>query len=272
MFTFWAVRAPGLAALLILLGGCSGEQQDWRSAESADTREAYTRFLEQHSGSELANPARLRIAQLDEERAWNQANGVASIEAYRQFLAHFPNGKWAETARIRIEGFSLGSLPRTAGAHGAPVAARVGVNALQLATGVSGASGAAAAAPPAAPARSADEVVAAAAAAEERGPAAQPAPASPETRAVLLTRAGTDGYGVQLGAFGSEASADREWQRLQGRFSPQLGGLAPRIIVAQTDAGQLYRLQAPANGEAQARALCDALKEQSQACVPVVPR
>jgi hypothetical protein len=271
MFTFWAVRAPGLAALLILIAACSREQQDWRSAESAGSREAYTRFLEQHSQSELANQARLRIAQLDEEGAWSQANGIGSIEAYRQFLAHFPNGKWAETARIRIEGFSLGSLPRTQGARGAPVAARVGVNALQLATGVNGAAPAAAAAP-AVSARSADEMVAAAAAAEESGPAAEPAPEAHETRAVMLTRAGDDSYGVQLGAFGSEASADREWQRLQGRFSPQLAGLAPRIVVAQTGAGQLYRLQAPASGEAQARALCDALKEQSQACVPVLPR
>ena len=77
---------------------------------------------------------------------------------------------------------------------------------------------------------------------------------------------------MQLGAFGSEASADREWQRLQGRFGAQLGGLSPRIIVAGTDNAQLYRLQAPAAGEAQARALCDSLKEQAQACVPVVPR
>jgi hypothetical protein len=271
MFTFWAVRAPCLAALLVLICACSREQQDWRSAESAGSREAYTRFLEQHGQSELANQARLRIAQLDEEGAWGQANGIGSVEAYRQFLAHFPNGKWAETARIRIEGFSLGSLPRTQGAHGAPVAARVGVNALQLATGVSGTASAAPAASPAEPARSADEFVAAAAAAES-GPAAQPAPEARETRAVLLMRAAEDGYGVQLGAFGSEASADREWQRLQGRFSPQLAGLAPRIVVAQTGAGQLYRLQAPASGEAQARALCDALKEQSQACVPVLPR
>jgi SPOR domain len=268
MFTFWAVRAPFLAALLILIAGCSREQQDWRSAEAAGSREAYTRFLEQHGASELANQARLRMAQLDEERAWEQTSGVGSIDAYRQFLAHFPNGKWAETARIRIEGFSLGSLPRTAGAAAAPVAGRVGVNALQLATGVSSGANPGPAAAAAAPTRSPDEMVAAA----EVGAAAEPAPEAQETRAVLLSRAAADGYGVQLGAFGSEASADREWQRLQDRFSPQLGGLAPRIIVAQTGAGQLYRLQAPASGEAQARALCDALKEQSQACVPVIPR
>jgi len=44
------------------------------------------------------------------------------------------------------------------------------------------------------------------------------------------------------------------------------------IASASNGGGQLYRLQAPASGEAQARALCDALKEQSQACVPVIPR
>jgi cell division protein FtsN len=87
------------------------------------------------------------------------------------------------------------------------------------------------------------------------------------------TAAGTGGksYGVQLGAFGSEASADREWRRLQGRFGAQLGGLSPRIVAASdTSSGQLYRLQAPASGEAQARALCDSLRERSQPCVPVV--
>ena len=78
-------------------------------------------------------------------------------------------------------------------------------------------------------------------------------------------------YGVQLGAFGSQASADREWRRLKGRFGAQLGGLSPRIVPAESATGQLYRLQAPAAGEAQARALCDSLKEQAQPCVPVLP-
>jgi len=79
-------------------------------------------------------------------------------------------------------------------------------------------------------------------------------------------------YGVQLGAFGSQASAGREWRRLQERFGSQLGGLAPRIVAANGTSGQLYRLQAPATGEAQARALCASLREQSQPCVPVMPQ
>lgn len=84
--------------------------------------------------------------------------------------------------------------------------------------------------------------------------------------------AASGGYAVQLGAFGTQASADREWQRLQSRFSSQLSGLSPQVIPAGTSAGQLYRLQAGASGEQQARSICDSLKAQSQPCVPVVPR
>jgi cell division protein FtsN len=265
MITFCAARATLLAALLILAAGCSREQQDWRSAEAADTSEAYARFLEQHADSELAHQARLRIAQLQEERDWSRTEAVASIEAYRKFLAQHPSGKWAEQARIRIEGFSLGSAPRTERQAQAQVGAgRTGVRALQLATGVVSAPSAATvdASAAAAPASTAVAVP---------GELAQPAAASEEARTGAAIKV-ADGYGVQLGAFGSEASADREWLRLQGRFGSQLGGLAPRIVVASSGGGALYRLQAPASGEAQARALCDALKEQSQACVPVLPR
>jgi cell division septation protein DedD len=261
MITFWAARVTLAALLLSLAAGCSREQQDWRSAEAADTTEAYARFLEQHADSELARQARLRIVQLQEERDWSHTDAVATVEAYRQFLAQHPGGKWAEQARIRIEGFSLGSAPRTDGSGVGPVtAARTGVNALQLATGVvtpAPASASLTAAPRATAILAAD--------------LAQPAPTTPETHMVATSR-GAEGYGVQLGAFGTQASADREWQRLQGQFGSQLSGLAPRIVVASSDAGPLYRLQAPTSGEAQARALCAALQEQSQACVPVVPR
>ena len=136
MITFCAARTTLLAAVLLLSAGCSREQQDWRSAEGADTSEAFAHFLEQHPTSELANQARLRIAQLGEESDWHRTDGIATIEAYRQFLAQHPNGKWAEEARIRIEGFSLGSAPRTAQAPANVGAKRTGVNALQLATGV----------------------------------------------------------------------------------------------------------------------------------------
>ena len=80
-----------------------------------------------------------------------------------------------------------------------------------------------------------------------------------------------DGFGVQLGAFASENAATTEWQQLTTRFSAQLRGLAPRVISANTSTGRLFRLQALVADEAAARALCDMLRKQSQACVPVLP-
>lgn len=259
MITVCAPRVMLIALLAALAAGCSREQQDWHSAEAADTAEGYTHFLEQHADSELAKQARARIALLEEERDWKRTDETATVDAYRKFLAQHPAGKWAEEARIRIEGFSLGSAPH-APRQGSVAAGRTGVRALQLATG-------SAAPAPAAPTAAAEEPTVAAAPAD----LAQPAPASQETRAIATTAVGS-GYGIQLGAFGSQASADHEWQRLQGRFGAQLHGKSPRIVVASTSSGSLYRLQAPAAGEAEARALCDSLKEQAQACVPVLPR
>jgi len=292
MITVSAPRTT-VAALIVaaLAAGCSREQQDWRSAEAANTTEAYARFLEQHADSELAAQARARIQTLAEERDWQHSDAVGTIESYRSFLAQHPRGKWSEAARIRIEGFSLGSAPRTERQTQPKVAAnRSGVNALLLATGVAGRTGEVTA--PVVPAVAAGETAVASTetAAASIAPAptpglggatvyaavdpadlAQPAPASEEMHARRL-RNPAGGYGIQLGAFGSAASADREWQRLQVRFSQQLNGLSPRIVIAGGDTGQLYRLQAPAAGEAEARAICDSLRQQAQDCVPVIPR
>jgi cell division protein FtsN len=247
MITFRARRVALIAVLATLAAGCSREQQDWRSAEAADTREAYGRFVEQHPDSELAAQARARLAQIAEERDWVEAGTVATADAYRAFVAQHPSGKWSEEARIRIEAFALGSAPRLAPRTppqpgGAPQGPS-GVRALQLAT---------ATAPPTVH--------------DAKPAAAQLLPGQPASSPPGRERI----YGVQLGAFGSEASADREWRRLQGRFGAQLGGLSPRIVAAGNTSEQLYRLQAPATGEAQARALCDSLKERSQPCVPVL--
>lgn len=261
MITVSAARLALVALLATAAAGCSREQQDWRSAEAANTSEAYERFLDQHADSEFAAQVHLRIAALGEDRDWQHSDGVGTVEAYRNFLAQYPHGKWSEEARIRIEGFSLGSAPRTGRQTQPKVAAsRTGVNALLLATGP----------PKPAEVPLAAAVAPALVAAVNPADLAQPAP-SEETHATrVLNPAG--GYGVQLGAFVSAASADREWQRLQVRFSQELNGLSPRIVVASSDSGQLYRLQAPASGEAQARALCDSLRQQSQDCVPVIPR
>src|SRR5580700_12173486 len=135
MMTFQAGRIARLAVLATLCA-CSSEQQDWRSAEGADTSEAWGRFIEQHPDSELAAQARARIAQLGEQRDWQHASAIATAQGYRQFLAHHPSGSHAEEARIRIESFGLGSMPRIAPQTPEEVAAGgpSGVNALQAAT------------------------------------------------------------------------------------------------------------------------------------------
>ena len=284
MVTFRAGRVALICLVAGLAAACSREQQDWRSAEGANSPEAWQRFLDQHPDSELANQARTRITELEIQREFQHADRVGTVDAYRDFLAHHPSGKWADHARIRIEAFSLGSAPRIAPPTPEEAAAFGGsrVRALRLATAplppmeVAGAgdSGVPDSGTPAAPAETIQPgaVPAGGAGRAVPGEAAQAAPEA-AIKPASATEASTDnGYGVQLGAFGSEASADREWRRLRGRFSSELGNLSPRIVIAESDSGELYRLQAPASGEAQARAICDSLREQAQACMPVIPR
>lgn len=286
MVTFDTGRVALIVVLTVLAAGCSREQQDWRSAEAADTPEGWARFLEQHPDSELAAQARDHIAELTEARDWQHAAGIATVPAYREFLSRHPAGRRAEDARIRIEAFSLGSAPHIdlpasslmAGSH-----APSGVSALQIATGagptpLSAATVSHSIATPGEAAQAAPAAVETpstmdAAVASVEAPAVPTRPiVAANSAATIASPSDPSGYGVQLGAFGSPASAGREWQRLQGQFSAQLGGLAPQIVLTSTNVGQLYRLQVAAAGEAQARAICNSLKEQAQACVPVLPQ
>jgi cell division septation protein DedD len=254
MITFRAGGAVLVAALLTI-AGCSAEQQDWRAAEAAGTSEAYQRFVEQHPDSELAAKARERVGEFVEDRDWSQAAKVATADAYRSFLAAHPKGRWSQEARIRVESFALGSIPRMAPqAPGQTAAPATGVKLLRLAS--------------AAPSIPAGAMAAAPAAAAVAAPA--PLPAAPPAALPAAAPVAT-GYAVQLGAFGSQASATREWQTLEARFASTLAGLSPQVVAAGTAAGPIFRLQAAAGGEAQARAICDSLKAQSQACVPVLP-
>ncbi|HVO45211.1 MAG TPA: SPOR domain-containing protein [Steroidobacteraceae bacterium] len=230
-----------LAVGLLLLGACSREQQDWRSAEAADSVEAYGDFIQRHPDSELVTQARARVVQLGEDRDWQEAGSTDTSQAYRQFLAQHPNGKWAQEARIRIENFALGTQP----SDGSTGTAVVPV-------------------PPAA---------AAAAAPAAAAPAVPPAmtSAAPAQPMPAATSPPAKGYGVQLGAFSSDSGANAAWQALQGRFAAELKGLSPQLVGADTPSGRVYRLQASVSDEAHARALCDALKARSQPCVPVLP-
>ena len=247
--TFRAWSAA-LAAVLLTVAGCSAEQQDWRAAEAAGTSEAYKHFLEQHPDSELAGKARERVGEFAEDRDWQQASKLGTADAYRGFLAAHPDGRWSQEARIRVESFALGSIPRMEPQMPGQTASRpAGVKLLRLA--------------------SASSTVPAGALPEPAAGTVQaaPVPAAPVPAAPVPA----GGYAIQLGAFGTSDSANREWQQLKFRFGPQLSGLSPQIVRGGNSLGQLYRLQARTGSEAQARSICKALKAQSQPCVPVLP-
>jgi cell division septation protein DedD len=316
MLTFRAGKLAALVASLTVLGACSREQQDWRSAEATDSVAGYGQFLQRHPDSELATEARTRVAQLSEDLEWQRTGSADNADAYKQFLAQHPNGKWAQEARIRIENFALGRegsagvSPVSGGATvngGAPVSAGGPVSGGELslpATGTVSAattasdggaraqpgeatrafpgeaaraqagSGELARMPTSALTSPGEAAARAAPTASAQAFPGEPArmPTSMQSSPAIATAWKSDaGFGVQLGAFASEDAATNEWQQLTARFGAELRGLAPRVVSANTSTGRLFRLQTLVADEARARALCDMLKKQSQACVPVLP-
>jgi hypothetical protein len=220
-------------ALLASASGCSHEQRDWRSAQAANTIEAYEGFISAHPKSARAADAQAQIAQLTEARDWQRASTIDTADAYRQFLAQHPQAKSAQEARIRIENFGMSGTA----APGAPAAAS------------SAAPPAGAANPPATAAP----------------PPAKPAPTAPPN-------AGDGQYSVQLGAFSTQAKAQSQWRRLNARFGARLRGTEPDIEPAKSANGRhIFRLRAKPLTEARARVLCAALRKHGQPCVVAGP-
>lgn len=309
MVTARRIVAAALLGVMATLAACSREQQDWRAAEGKDSAEAYGQFIDRHPDSELVKEARARIAQLAEDRDWSDAAKADTAAAYQLFLTQHPAGKWAQEARIRVQNFSLaaaggdlagvgtadtgppaGSMPAAAesGAPAVPgpgavanttpvLAAAPGPNTVTAARAVPGESAVPAGrvAPAGSPAPPATAASAASAlpAPGATLPAVTAALAPTATPAVAATPASTtqNVYGIQLGAFTSEDRANSEWRALQARFAPQLQGLAPQVVAAETASGRVFRLQALGGDEARARLICEQLRERSQGCVPVIP-
>jgi hypothetical protein len=244
-----------LIVAILAIAGCSRERIDWKSAEAADTQEAYDRFLERHPQSELATQAKARIAQLTEDQDWKRASAADTAEAYRQFLTQHASGKWAEEARIRMENFSLDvNQPPTATAPAETASASPPAEPAQR---------------PAQPAHERQAARETAAAANVPGRPSKPAtvaqapPASPD--------AALPGYGIQLGAFSTQAAALSEWKRLQMTYDAELHGLFAQAVPVQVTSGTLFRLQSPVGDEGRARSICGALTKRAQPCVVVLP-
>jgi cell division septation protein DedD len=109
-------------------------------------------------------------------------------------------------------------------------------------------------------------------------PALPAAPAAPSSRSsappAMKSEAGRKGggYGVQLGAFKSNAdAANRRWARLQKANAALLAGLSPTVSPKKSGGTTLYRLQVAGLSDQRAHAICKTLKANSQACYVIRP-
>jgi cell division septation protein DedD len=221
-------------AVLAGASGCSHEKRDWHAAQSADTIEAYDEFIKEHPTGTRTSEAQARVVQLTEDRDWQRAGGTDTADAYRQFLAAHPQAKMAQEARIRIENFGLNGGAAGATASSASQSAR---------------------APPAA---------------TEHAPAAAPAPPPVAPPAATEPAENGAGYGVQLGAFSTQAQAQSQWKRVTALYKKELRGAVSEVERGKSSNGRhVYRLKAKVESEARARALCVQLKKHSQPCVVV---
>lgn len=274
-FTYRAAGPIAVAAVSILLSGCSRTQRDWRAAQQAGTPQAYQVFVERHPDSELASVARQRISQLSEEAAWQHAARANTAAAYRGYLAKYPNGSWSQDARIRMESQSLATQPpqdtgpNTSGST-QPVTAPGWPS-----TGAS--SPATQTAEPSPVARGSAVVSRSSTVADARGRSnaadraarRRSAASGPSSSPVASTRVDTERSAVQLGAFSSVANARTAWRQLSSKFRPELHGLAPRVLPVMSSGRRLYRLEARVASQAAARRLCRQLQQHSQGCLPV---
>jgi cell division septation protein DedD len=232
-------------ALLVGISGCSRQQSDWEKTRAANTADSYEQFIRKYPSGEFTAQAQARVKELYEERDWQKARDADTQEAYQAFLKQYPEGKWTEEARIRVENFTLAQAPSSTTPAGADTANTPGN--------------------PPAPNTSAPASAA-------KPPAVSvPAPtASPPTAAKPAAAAGS--YGIQLGAFKSSAdAANRRWADVAKAYPKLLEGLSPTVAPKKSATGILYRLQATGLTEKHARAICNSLKAESQACVLIHP-
>ncbi len=252
------------------------EDLEWRSAGSADNADAYKQFLAQHPNGKWAQEARIRIENfaLGREGAAGASGVSGAVGVPAGSASTAVASPRVAPASGSASGAALGSTSGP-GAGSTLVASGVAVGSARALPGEAaqaypGESARAQVSTQAFPGESARAP--ASAQAMSPGTAAiqssAPPPASP---AIATAWRSDDGFGIQLGAFASENAATNEWQQLTARFGAELHGLAPRVVSATTATGRLFRLQALVADEARARAICDMLKKQSQACVPVLP-
>ena len=108
-----------LVAFLIVslawASGCSRRQQEWEAARSADTVQAYQRFLASFPDGEFASQAQARVRELQEAEDWQKAMRADTAAAYQEFVTRHPQGRNSDEARIRIGNLTMAQAPSELG-------------------------------------------------------------------------------------------------------------------------------------------------------------
>jgi cell division protein FtsN len=102
----------------------------------------------------------------------------------------------------------------------------------------------------------------------------EPKITEPEPSAIVVEdQAPVTAWGAQIGAFSTEAGADRAWSILRKDHKIVLGDKTSKVQSPKASGpDKLYRLwSGPFADEAAARAACDVLKKAKQGCIPVWP-
>jgi hypothetical protein len=213
----------------------------------------------------------LLVACSPEAGDWKNAQSADTVEAYDAFIAKYPQSEFAAQATERTKqlaeerDWQAATAADTADAYQQFLTqypegkwaqeARVRIENFNVMQGPAPAS-AATPAPAPTPAPTP-------APAPQAAPAASPAPA--------VAAAAPAAHRIQLGAFSTEANALAQWKAASDKFS-QLKALSPLLTSTNGGGAKLIRLQAAVRSEADARALCDALKAGGQPCLYVPPR
>lgn len=237
---------------LIVLGACSNPEADWQAAELENTEAAYQAFLEKHTEGEWAQRAEAALDAIKDSRDWESAQTSDAIEAYNNYLLAHPTGAHMGEARQRITELETEGAWNTAVSAGtkealedfllrypdAPQAEQARSQLVALAPPPP---------PPPAP-KTAPK------------PAAKPAPKPAAAKAASPP---PGDYHVQLGAFGSKATAQAEKTRLEQRWKGVVGAL--QLESPRGDA--LWRVKSAGMRESAARAACQKLKGSGQDCM-----
>jgi cell division protein FtsN len=211
--------------VVVVVSGCSRHDAAWEQAKTIDTADAYADYQEQHPRSRYSTAARLRREALLAERDWSSAKQANTTESYQRYIEKHPEGLWVQLAQARVAQLEAVAAPVDVAEEPAAT--------LELAVA------------PAEPS-----------AAATVGSASLDAPAAAPPATQVF---------VQLGAFSSQAAAERAWGNAT-RSVAALASLQP-TIARSSRSSSLYLLRVGVADLAAARELCAAAARAGQACI-----